>query len=74
MPVQLQCSNFGIYLRFMNLQIASLNSGSNGNCYYIGNEADAVLIDIGLSLRETEIRMKQMGLSLQKVRAIFISF
>lgn len=57
----------------MNLQIASLNSGSNGNCYYIGNEDDAVLIDIGLSLRETEIRMKQMGLSLQKVRAIFIS-
>lgn len=73
MPVQWQCSNFGIYLRFMNLQIASLNSGSNGNCYYIGNEADAVLIDVGLSLRETEIRMKQMDLSLQKVRAIFIS-
>lgn len=57
----------------MNLQIASLNSGSNGNCYYIGNNEDAVLIDIGLSLRETEIRMKQLGLSLQKVRAVFIS-
>lgn len=57
----------------MNLQIASLNSGSNGNCYYIGNEEDAVLIDIGLSLRETEIRMKQLDLSLHKVRAIFIS-
>ena len=73
MPVRWWYSNFGIYLRFMNLQIASLNSGSNGNCYYIGNEEDAVLIDIGLSLRETEIRMKQMGLTLQKVRAIFIS-
>lgn len=57
----------------MSLQIASLNSGSNGNSYYIGNEEDAVLIDIGLSLRETEIRMKQLGLSLQKVKAIFIS-
>jgi phosphoribosyl 1,2-cyclic phosphodiesterase len=57
----------------MNLQIASLNSGSNGNSYYIGNEADAVLIDVGLSLKETELRMKQMDLSLQKVRAIFIS-
>jgi len=73
MPVRWWYSNFGIYLRFMNLQIASLNSGSNGNCYYIGNEADAVLIDVGLSLRETELRMKQMDLSLQKVRAIFIS-
>lgn len=73
MPVRWQYSNFGIYLRFMNLQIASLNSGSNGNCYYIGNKEDAILIDVGLSLRETEIRMKQLDLSLQKVRAIFIS-
>ena len=57
----------------MSLQIASLNSGSNGNCYYIGNSTDAVLVDIGLSLRETEIRMKQLNLSVEKLRAIFIS-
>ena len=29
------------------MQIASLNSGSNGNCYYVGNEEDAVLVDVG---------------------------
>lgn len=57
----------------MSLYIASLNSGSNGNCYYIGNSKDAVLVDAGLSCRETEKRMKQIGLSLNKVRAIFIS-
>jgi phosphoribosyl 1,2-cyclic phosphodiesterase len=57
----------------MALQMASLNSGSNGNCYYIGNENDAVLIDVGISCRETEIRMKQIGLSMNKVKAIFIS-
>jgi phosphoribosyl 1,2-cyclic phosphodiesterase len=57
----------------MSLQIAALNSGSNGNCYYVGNSTDAVLIDIGLSLRETEIRMKQLNLSVEKLRAIFIS-
>ncbi|WP_276134896.1 MBL fold metallo-hydrolase [Polluticoccus soli] len=57
----------------MALYIASLNSGSNGNCYYIGNHKDAVLIDAGLSCRETEKRMKQVGLSMSKVRAIFIS-
>jgi phosphoribosyl 1,2-cyclic phosphodiesterase len=57
----------------MSLYIASLNSGSNGNCYYIGNHKDAVLIDAGLSCRETEKRMKQVGLSMSKVRAIFIS-
>lgn len=57
----------------MSLQIASLNSGSNGNCYYIGNEESAVLIDAGLSCRETERRMSLLQLSLHKVKAIFIS-
>lgn len=57
----------------MSLFIASLNSGSNGNCYYIGNERDAVLVDAGISCRETERRMLRLGLSMSKVRAIFIS-
>jgi phosphoribosyl 1,2-cyclic phosphodiesterase len=57
----------------MQLFITSLNSGSNGNCYYIGNEQEAVLVDAGISCRETETRMKRLGLSMTKVKAIFIS-
>jgi phosphoribosyl 1,2-cyclic phosphodiesterase len=38
------------------MQVASLNSGSNGNCYYIGTQADAILVDAGISCRETERR------------------
>ncbi len=57
----------------MSLSIASLNSGSNGNCYYIGNEQEAVLIDAGISCRETEKRMKRLGLTMEKVKAIFVS-
>lgn len=57
----------------MSLYIASLNSGSNGNCYYIGNGQEAVLIDAGLSCRETEQRMRRLGLSMDLVRGIFIS-
>lgn len=57
----------------MSLFITSLNSGSNGNCYYIGNENEAVLIDAGISCREIEKRMKRLGLSIQKVKAVFIS-
>lgn len=57
----------------MSLYIASLNSGSNGNCYYVGNDNDAVLVDAGISCRETERRMKRLGLAMQKVRAIFVS-
>lgn len=57
----------------MSLYIASLNSGSNGNCYYIGNQEEAILVDAGISCRETERRMKRLGLSMAKVKAIFIS-
>lgn len=57
----------------MSLLVASLNSGSNGNCYYIGNGDIAVLIDAGISARETEKRMKQLGLSLKRVKGIFIT-
>lgn len=57
----------------MSLFITSLNSGSNANCYYIGNKNDAVLIDAGLSCRETEKRMKRLGLNLNLVRAIFVT-
>ena len=57
----------------MSLFTAALNSGSNGNCYYIGNEREAVLIDAGISCRETEKRMKRLGLAINKVKAIFIS-
>lgn len=57
----------------MSLHIASLNSGSNGNCYYIGNTNEAVLIDAGISCRETAKRMKRQGLDINRVKAIFIS-
>ena len=57
----------------MSLQIASLNSGSNGNAYYIGNQSGAVLVDAGISCKETEKRMLGLGLNIQKLKAIFIS-
>lgn len=57
----------------MQLKFASLNSGSNGNCYYIGNDEHAILIDAGLSRRETERRMQRLNLRMDHVRAIFIS-
>lgn len=55
------------------VQIASLNSGSNGNCYYIGDNEDAVLIDAGISCRETVRRMAGCGLDIGSVRAVFLS-
>jgi phosphoribosyl 1,2-cyclic phosphodiesterase len=68
-PKKISC----YFARSMALFTTSLNSGSNGNCYYIGNDKEAILVDAGLSCRETEKRMKLLGLDMQKVKAIFIS-
>lgn len=57
----------------MALFISSLNTGSNGNCFYIGNANEAILIDAGLTCKETEARMQRLSLSMNKVKAIFIS-
>ena len=57
----------------MSVFIASLNSGSNGNCYYIGTRTEAVLIDAGISCRETERRLRRLDLKTDHIKAIFIS-
>jgi len=55
------------------VKIASLASGSNGNCYYLENDDDAVLIDAGVSRKQIVERMNRLGLSLSKLRGVFIS-
>lgn len=57
----------------MSLFTASLNSGSNANCYFVGNREEGILIDAGLSCRETERRMNQLALSMENVKALFVS-
>ena len=57
----------------MSLFITSLNSGSNGNCYYVGNEAEAILIDAGISCREIEKRMHRLKLNMENIKAVFVS-
>ncbi|MDQ3392775.1 MAG: MBL fold metallo-hydrolase [Bacteroidota bacterium] len=57
----------------MDLFVTALNSGSNGNCYYIGNEEEAVLVDVGISCREVERRMARLNLRMDKLKAIFVS-
>ncbi|MDX9881707.1 MAG: MBL fold metallo-hydrolase [Prolixibacteraceae bacterium] len=55
------------------LEICALASGSNGNCYYIGNQSDAVLIDAGISAKQVLLRMENRRLAPAKIRALFIT-
>ncbi len=55
------------------VEICALASGSNGNCYYIGNEQDAVLIDAGISCKQILNRIGEAGLDASRIRGIVIS-
>ncbi len=55
------------------LEICAIASGSNGNCYYIGNETEAVLIDAGISGKQIISRMAERGLNPEKIQALFIT-
>jgi len=55
------------------LEVCAIASGSNGNCYYIGNETDAVLIDAGISCKQILKRATASGIDTEKIKAIFIT-
>ncbi len=55
------------------LEICAIASGSNGNCYYIGNEKDAIFVDAGISCKQILIRMKERNLNPAKVKAVFVT-
>jgi phosphoribosyl 1,2-cyclic phosphodiesterase len=55
------------------INLCAIASGNNGNCYYIGNHHEAVLIDAGISARQIVARMQQMGINAAKLKAVFIS-
>lgn len=57
----------------MSLSIASLNSGSNGNCYYVGNSQEGILVDAGISSREADRRLRRLNLNPKQLRAVFIT-
>ena len=55
------------------IELCAIASGSNGNCYYVGNENEAVLVDAGISRKQILIRMEERGLDASKIKGIFIS-
>jgi phosphoribosyl 1,2-cyclic phosphodiesterase len=55
------------------LEICAIASGSNGNCYYIGNDKNAILVDAGISCKQILLRMKEKELNPAKIKAVFIS-
>ncbi|NOR74843.1 MAG: MBL fold metallo-hydrolase [Draconibacterium sp.] len=55
------------------LEICAIASGSNGNCYYIGNKKEAIIIDAGISAKQILQRMKERNLDASKLIACFVT-
>jgi phosphoribosyl 1,2-cyclic phosphodiesterase len=57
----------------MRLEVSFLGSGSSGNCAVVRCGRTAVLLDAGLTLRDTARRLGGRGMSLQDVSAVLLT-
>lgn len=57
----------------MKIRFISLSSGSSGNCYYLGTETYGILIDAGIPSRSIRKTLKDLGIGIETIRAIFIT-
>lgn len=55
------------------LKFLSLSSGSSGNCYYLGTEQYAILIDAGIPVRTIQKVLRENGLSFGKIMGVLIT-
>lgn len=57
----------------MGVRLCMLGSGSSGNCSCMVTDEGALLIDGGLSARQTVLRLAEIGVDISDVRAICVS-
>ena len=55
------------------MRCTTLASGSKGNCFFIEGQSDALLIDAGLSAKETLGRIAAAGLDSGKICAVLVT-
>jgi len=55
------------------LKFSVLSSGSKANCTYVGGSFGNILIDCGLSLKETERRLRMVEVEPTEIQAIFLT-
>ncbi|MBP6064720.1 MBL fold metallo-hydrolase [Bacteroides sp.] len=57
----------------MKIRFISLASGSSGNCYYLGTGKYGILIDAGIGIRIIKKSLKEINVSLESIRAVFVT-
>jgi phosphoribosyl 1,2-cyclic phosphodiesterase len=57
----------------MTLKFLSLASGSSGNCYYLGTDDYGILLDAGIGVRTIKKTLKESGIGMDQIMAVFIT-
>src|SRR5207248_10290917 len=60
-------------LRGMSVSVSVLASGSRGNCAMVESSNARILVDAGISCRETFKRLKSLGRDPREISAILIT-
>ena len=55
------------------MRLASIASGSSGNCIYVGSESTHILIDTGTSKKKIEMGLHELGLTFSDIDGIFVT-
>jgi phosphoribosyl 1,2-cyclic phosphodiesterase len=55
------------------LRFQSFGSGSSGNCYFIGNASNGLLIDAGLGVRSIRKCLRNLGLDFENIWGVFVT-
>ena len=57
----------------MKTYFMSLSSGSSGNCYYLGTDEHAILIDAGIPVKQIKGYLKDVGIPFERIMAVFVT-
>jgi phosphoribosyl 1,2-cyclic phosphodiesterase len=57
----------------MAFKFLSLASGSSGNCYYLGTDDYGILLDAGIGVRSIKKILKDNGVGMEQIMAVFIT-
>lgn len=55
------------------LRFISFASGSSGNCFFVGNAREGILIDAGIGIRTIKKELKEIGLDFSHLLGVFIT-
>ena len=55
------------------MRLASIASGSSGNCVYVGSEKTHILVDAGISNKRIEQGLNEMGIKGSELAGVVIT-